>query len=95
MDPLDDAAAYQRYIGRMRDIPRYFDERIANMRAGLQRGFTPPQATLAGRDASIASFIKPAEQNAFFEAFRTMPSTISAADQEKLRAEGRAAINRR
>jgi uncharacterized protein (DUF885 family) len=92
-DPLDDAAAYQRYIGRMRDIPRYFDEQIANMRAGLQRGFTPPQATLAGRDASIASFIKPAEQNAFFEAFRTMPSTISAADQEKLRAEGRAAID--
>ena len=92
-DPLDDAAAYQRYIGRMRDIPRYFDEQIANMRAGLQRGFTPPQATLAGRDASIASFIKPAEQNAFFEAFHTMPSTISAADQEKLRAEGRAAID--
>ena len=92
-DPLDDAAAYQRYIGRMRDIPRYFDEHIANMRAGLQRGFTPPQATLAGRDASIASFIKPAEQNAFFEAFRTMPSTISAADQAKLRAEGRAAID--
>ena len=72
-DPLDDAAAYQRYIGRMRDIPRYFDEHIANMRAGLQRGFTPPQATLAGRDASIASFIKPAEQNAFFEASEPCP----------------------
>ena len=64
-DSLDDAAAYQRYIARMRDIPRYFGEEIANMRAGLKRGFTPPQATLAGRDASIASFIKPAEQNAF------------------------------
>lgn len=93
-DPLDDAAAYQRYIARMRDIPRYFAEQIANMRAGLKRGFTPPQATLAGRDGSIASFIKPADQNAFYEAFRTMPSTISAADQERLRTEGRAAIDR-
>jgi uncharacterized protein (DUF885 family) len=92
-DPLDDAAAYQRYIGRMRDIPRYFRDQIANMQAGLKRGFAPPRATLAGRDGSIASFIKPADENAFFEAFRTMPSTISAADQEKLRAEGRAAID--
>src|SRR5689334_18089343 len=92
-EPLDDAAAYQRYIGRMRDIPRYFADQISNMRAGLKRGFTPPQATLAGRDGSIASFIKPADQNAFYEAFRTMPSTIGTADQERLRAEGRAAID--
>jgi uncharacterized protein (DUF885 family) len=91
-EPLDDAAAYQRYIARMRDIPRFFGEEIANMRAGLKRGFTPPQATLAGRDASIASFIKPAEQNAFYDAFRTMPSTIRPADQAKLRADARAAI---
>jgi uncharacterized protein (DUF885 family) len=93
-DSLDDAAAYQRYIARMRDIPRYFGEQIANMRAGLKRGFTPPQATLAGRDGSIASFIKPAEQNAFYDAFRTMPSTISPADQAKLRADAKAAIDR-
>src|SRR6478735_6428019 len=92
-DPLDDAAAYRRYIGRVRDVPRFFDENIANMNAGLKRGFTPPQATLAGRDGSIASFIKPAEQNAFYETFRKMPSSISAADQAKLRAEGRAAID--
>jgi len=92
-DPFDDAAAYQRYIARMRDVPRYFSEQMANMRAGLKRGFTPPQATLAGRDGSIASFIKPAEQNAFFDAFRNMPSTISAADQAKLRAEAAAAID--
>ena len=90
---LDDAAAYQRYIDRMRDIPRYFAEQTANMRAGLKRGFTPPQATLAGRDGSIESYIKPAEQNAFFDAFRTMPSTIGAADQAKLRNEAKAAID--
>jgi uncharacterized protein (DUF885 family) len=92
-ESLDDAAAYQRYIARMRDIPRYFGEQIANMRAGLKRGFTPPQATLAGRDGSIASFIKPAEQNAFYDAFHTMPSTISPADQARLRAEAKTAIN--
>ena len=90
---LDDADAYRRYVARMRDVPRYFGEQIANMRAGLKRGFTPPQATLAGREGSIASFIKPVELNAFYDAFRTMPSTISAADQAKLRDDGKAAID--
>jgi len=92
-NPLDDAAAYRRYIARMRDVPRYFADQIANMRAGLKRGFTPPQATLAGREGSISSFTKPGEQNAFYDAFRTMPPTISATEQAKLREEGKAAID--
>jgi uncharacterized protein (DUF885 family) len=91
-NPLDDADSYRRYIARMRDIPRFFDEQIANMRAGLKRGFTPPAATLAGRDGSIASFITETDKSAFLEPFKQMPSTIGVADQEKLRAEGRSAI---
>lgn len=92
-DPLDDAAAYRRYIARMRDVPRYFAENIANMRAGLARGFTPSAVTLGGRDSSIAAFTAPAATNAFYKAFSSMPSSISAADQAKLRADGRAAID--
>ena len=92
-NPLDDADAYKRYIARLRDIPRYFDEQTANMRAGMKRGFTPPQVTLVGREGSIASFIKTdAEDSAFYAPFKQMPSTIGAADAAKLRAEGKAAI---
>ena len=77
----------------MRDLPRFFDEQMANMRAGLARGFTPPQVTLVGREGSIASFIKTqAEDSAFYAPFKQMPSNISAAEAAKLRAEGRAAI---
>ena len=91
--PFEDAAEYRRYIARMRDIPRYFGEHIANMRAGLSRGFSVPRATLEGRDSSIAAFISddPAK-TAFYRAFETMPSTIPAAEQAALRAEGAAAI---
>ena len=91
-NPLDDAAAYRRYIARMRDIPRYFDQQITNMRAGLERGFTPPAATIQGREGSISAFIVEPEKNAFYAAFREMPATIGAADQAALRAQGRAAI---
>ena len=91
-NPLDDADAYRRYIARMRDIPRYFDEQMTNMRAGLKRGFTPPAATLVGRDGSIASFTTATDESAFYAPFKHMPSTIGAAEQDKLRSEGRAAI---
>lgn len=91
-NPLDDAAAYRRYIARMRDVPRFFAENIANMRAGLARGFTPPATSLAGREGSISAFAIPADTNAFYKAFATMPANIAAAEQTKLRAEGRAAI---
>jgi uncharacterized protein (DUF885 family) len=91
-DRLPDAAAYRRYIGRMRDLPRYFGEQIANMEAGLKRGFTPPALTLKGRDASIEAFLKPGADNPFFAAFRSLPPTIPAEEQARLRAEGEAAI---
>ena len=91
--PFDDVAGYQRYIARMRDIPRFFDEQIANMRAGLARGFSVPRATLEGRDKSVATFIvDDPEKSSFYKPFERFPSNIPAAAQEQLRAEARAAI---
>ena len=91
--PFDDADGYRRYIARMRDVPRYFDEQIANMRAGLARGFSVPRATLSGRDKSVAAFIvdDPAKST-FYKVFNNIPSNVPAAEQEALRAAGRAAI---
>jgi uncharacterized protein (DUF885 family) len=90
---LRDAAEYQRYIARMRQIPRYFDEQIANMRAGIARGFTVPKATLNGRDKSIEAFVSASpEKTPFYKAFETMPSNIPAAEQAALRQQAVAAI---
>ena len=91
--PLQDAAEYRRYIARMRDIPRFFDEQMVNMRAGLARGFSVPRATLEGRDASIAAFLADdVTKSPFYKAFDKLPPTIPAAEQQALRAEGQAAI---
>ena len=91
--PQRTADDYRRYISRMRDIPRYFEEQKANMRAGLARGFSVPRVTVEGRDQSIASFIRTdPEASAFYAAFRQMPSSIPADEQARLRGEARAAI---
>ncbi len=95
--PLRSVADYEAYIDRLRDVPRYFDQHTANMRAGLSRGFSVPHAVLDGRDVSIASVadVKDPQQSTFFEPFKRMPASISAADQARLRDAGAAAIRDR
>ncbi len=85
---------YENYISQLRDIPRYFRENIANMRAGLARGFTPPKVTLTGRDESLVAVAeaKSPQATVYYKPFEKMPATISTADQTRLRAEAAAAI---
>jgi uncharacterized protein (DUF885 family) len=84
---------YQNWIAQMRDIPRYFHEQIANMRAGLARGFTPPRVTLQGRDKSIAQVAdgKP-EDNMLYTPFKEPMVGIQPAEQGKLKAQAAQAI---
>ena len=85
---------YVNYISQLKDLPRYFRENMANMRAGLARGFTAPKVTLTGRDESLVPVAdaKTPQSTVYYKPFEKMPATISAAEQEKLRAEGAAAI---
>lgn len=85
--PFSSVEEYRNYISRMRDVPRWFDEHAANMRAGMKRGFTPPAITLKGRDATLEKQIKPGQESPFYTPFRMMPASIPASEQDKLRAE--------
>ncbi len=89
-EPFHTLQDYSNYLSQMNDIPRFFNEETLNMRAGLKRGFTPPQVTLVGRESSIASIAeaKTPEETIFYEPFKKMPATIPAAEQARLRAEG-------
>jgi uncharacterized protein (DUF885 family) len=80
--------SYRRYLSLLADVPRYFAEQTANMRAGLERGFSVPRVTLTGRDKSITDIIDaPGETNLFYTPFVHMPAGIGVEQQAKLRAE--------
>jgi uncharacterized protein (DUF885 family) len=87
------ASAYRAYLGRLRDVPRFFEEQIANMRAGLARGFTVPRVSVVGRDKTIEPYVKGDTANPLYAPFAQMPSSISAADQTALRAEAETVLN--
>jgi len=83
---------YENWIAQMRDIPRYFREQMAQMRAGLARGFTAPQVTLRGREASLSAVTDVApEQTLLYTPFKDMPG-IPPAAQTDLRARAVAVI---
>jgi uncharacterized protein (DUF885 family) len=92
--PLKTADEYRGYLAQLADLPRYFDEELDNMRAGLARGFTPPQVTLAGRDAPLVAMAdaQRPEDTVWYLPFKTMPATISMDEQARLRAQGIALI---
>lgn len=84
---------YRAYLARMRDIPRFFDQNVANMRAGLKRGFTPPRVTITGRERTIEPFANAdVLKNPFYNAFLQMPTSIPAAEQEALKQEAQKVI---
>jgi uncharacterized protein (DUF885 family) len=86
--PFKTLTDYKNWIAQMRDIPRYFRDQIANMRAGLARGFTPPQLTLKGREKSIETIAggKP-EDNLLYTPFREPMVGVQQSDQDKLKSE--------
>ena len=88
---------YDAYIARLNDVPRYFDQQIDNMRAGLVRGFSVPRAVLDGRDVSIAAMagLKDPTTANFYEPFKQLPAQIQAAEQQRLRAAAATAIGQR
>ena len=89
------AEEYRRYIGRLRDVPRYFDEQIVNMRAGLARGFTVPKVSVTGRDRTIEPYLKADDTNPLYVPFAQMPPSMTQGEQDKMRAEARSLIAER
>lgn len=64
-----DAASF---IEQLHLLPRWFAQQVANMRAGLRRGFAPPRVSMVGRSAPVRAAARAAspEQSAYAGPFR-------------------------
>jgi uncharacterized protein (DUF885 family) len=83
---------YRHWIAQMRDIPRYFHEQMAEMRAGMKRGFTPPRVTMEGRDSSITAVTEATPDGSLlYTPFKDMTG-VPVSAQAKLRDEALSVI---
>ncbi len=85
---------YRAYLKQLADLPRWFDQQIANMEAGRKHGFVPPKAIMTGRDASIAAIAeaKDATKVVFYEPFTKIPANLPPATRDQLQTQARDVI---
>ncbi len=84
---------YEDYISRLRQISRALDQTTAMMRKGMADKLMPPRFLLnnvVGQCSGLATATP--EKSAFAQPFANFPKEISAADQQRLREAGLAAI---
>ncbi|HXV74169.1 MAG TPA: DUF885 family protein, partial [Sphingomonadales bacterium] len=88
--PLRTVKDYENYVARLADVPRYFDENIANMRKGMTEGFTMPRLVVEGVVGVLANQqADSAEASPLFAPFTRFPETIPESERERLTAVGR------
>jgi uncharacterized protein (DUF885 family) len=94
LTPFNTAADYRNYLARLQQLPRFFDQVIANMRQGMQDGLMPPRYLLekvVAESDDIAA--KTGETSPFAAPLKAFPSSVAAPEQKQLREAVLAAIN--
>ncbi|HVN34122.1 MAG TPA: DUF885 domain-containing protein [Casimicrobiaceae bacterium] len=84
---------YEDYIARLDEIPRYFDENIANARTGMREGFTLPAAVIDGVSSIVAAAqYKAPEDSPFWRPFASFADRLPDSDRERLSDAAKAAL---
>lgn len=77
----------------MCDVPRYFDETMANMQAGLAHGFSQPSVILPASIRTIEAVLAQAvDETDYFRPFRKFPQSVPLTVRDELVRQARAAI---
>jgi uncharacterized protein (DUF885 family) len=93
LQPFATAEDYGRWQRRLEAYGTLVDQNIALMRLGMASGRVPPREPMKRLLAQLAGFVpEKAEDSPLYAPFKAMPAAIPAADAERLRAQGLAAI---
>ena len=91
--PLKTVRDYENYIARLNDFPRYADEQMELLAAGMQANLVLPDVVMDGYSETIRPHIvKDARRSLLFTPFKSFPKRIDKSDRARLRAAGEAAV---
>lgn len=86
LTPFDTVKDYDNCVARLNQIPRLFDQAMANMRQGMRDRLMPPRYLLekvAAEALDIAA--KPGENSPFAKPVKEFPTAVPVAEQKRLR----------
>ncbi len=91
--PLDTVADVEDWLARMEKVPEVIEQTMELQELGRREGFVPPRVLMERIPPQIdAQLAEDAEDSPFWGAFATLPESIPAAEQERLRARARTII---
>jgi uncharacterized protein (DUF885 family) len=91
--PFGTLRDYENWIARLEGAGAYVDQTIALMRAGLERGLVQPCIIMERIPPQIArQVVDDPTASPFYAPLKRMPAVIPAADQQRLSAAARQAI---
>lgn len=91
---IRDEAAGRAWIARLRALPGYYDQQIANMRRGIATGFVQPRPTAQAVLAILRlAADQPAPASPLLAPFKSLPATIAPDRQAALRADALAVLD--
>jgi len=91
--PFATVKDYENWIARLNGFGAMVDQNIALMRAGIAKRIVQPKVIMQRVPAQIAKqLVSDPTASPFYLPFRTMPDSIPAAEQSRLREAAKAAI---
>ena len=93
LQPFKTAEDYGKWLARLGKYGALVDQNVALMRAGMASGRVPPREPMTRLLGQLGGFApeKP-EDSPFYAPFKAMPDGLPAAERDRLRAAGAAAI---
>ncbi len=85
---------YEAYAARLTSVPRYFGQHQANMRRGIETGFTASKEILPGINDTVKNLSNMStESHPYFAPFKSLPDSFTEEDKERIKALGKAAMD--
>jgi len=91
--PLTTVKQYKAYLNRLKQLPGWIDQAIANMKEGVARGVTEPKAAMVSAVPQFNKLVSATvEDSIFYTPVTHFPAGFSAADKQALTAAWRATL---
>ncbi|UMR32220.1 DUF885 domain-containing protein [Massilia sp. MB5] len=92
--PLTTVKQYQAYLSRLRQLPAWIDQAIANMREGMRQNVVLPKALVVSALPQFQKLLSASpEQSIYYTPIGKLPANFSAADKAKLSKAYRSAVS--